>query len=155
LAVAPDGAIWVNGWEGLQGSQYVALLDGESWTAYRGNDSYPGGFVAHAVTSDGQLWGTIAERRLACFDGRSWTDGESWTFYDTADGLPSDEIVDLVVASDGVLWAITDGGIAYFENGGWEGIPLEQEPGTINTMACAPDGSIWLGGSKGALHLRP
>lgn len=155
LAVAPDGTIWVNGWEGSQGSQYVARFDGESWTAYRGVDSYPGSFVASVVSSDGLLCGVVAERRLACFDGRSWTDGQSWTFYHTTDGLPSDQIVDLVVAPDGVLWAITDGGIAYFDDGGWEGIPLDQELGTVNTMAFAPDGSIWLGGSRGVAHLQP
>jgi ligand-binding sensor domain-containing protein/heat shock protein HslJ len=155
LAVAPDGTIWVNGWEGLQGSQYVARFDGESWTAYSWVDSYPGSFVLSAVTSDGLLCGIVPERRLACFDGRSWADGQSWTFYDTADGLPSDQVVDLVVAPDGVLWAVTDGGIAYLDDDAWEGIPLEQGPGTINTMAFAPDGSIWLGGSIGALHLQP
>ncbi len=155
LAVAPDGTIWVNGWEGSQGSQYVARFDGESWTAYRRVDSYPGSFVVSAVTFDGLLCGVVSERRLACFDGRSWSDGESWTFYDTADGLPSDQIVDLVVAPDSVLWAMTDGGIAYFDDGGWVGISLDQESGTVNTMAFAPDGSIWLGGSRGAVHLQP
>jgi heat shock protein HslJ/ligand-binding sensor domain-containing protein len=155
LTVAPDGTIWVNGWEGSQGSGYVARFDGENWTAYKGVDSYPNSFVVRAVTSDGLLWGLVPDRRLACFDGRSWSDGQSWMFYDTADGLPSDQIVDLVVAPDGVLWAVTDGGIAYLENGAWEGIPSEKGPGTINTMAFAPDGSIWLGDSKGALHLQP
>jgi heat shock protein HslJ/ligand-binding sensor domain-containing protein len=155
LAVAPDGTIWVNGWEGLQGSQYVARLDGESWTAYKGVDSYPGGFVARVVTSDGLLCGLVPEHRLACFDGRSWTDGQSWTFYDMADGLPSDHVVDLVIAPDGVLWAIADGGIAHLENGAWRGIPLDQDLGGINAMAFAPDGSIWLGNSRGAVHLQP
>ena len=155
LAVAPDGAIWVNGWEGRQGSQYVARFDGERWTTYKSTDSYPGGFMVGAVTADGLVWGVDSERRLACFDGGSWTDGQSWTFYGTADGLPSDRIVDLVIAPKGVLWAITDAGIAYVDGGGWKSIPLGDLPGTINDMAVAPDGSVWLATSRGAVHLEP
>lgn len=155
LVLAPDGAIWMNGWEGLAGSFYVARFDGQSWTTYKGADSYPGGFMVGAVTSDGLVWGVVPESRLACFDGQSWADSQSWTFYSTADGLPSDQVFDLVVAPDDVLWAITEGGIAYFDGGAWEGIPLDHELGTVHAMAFAPDGSIWLGTSKGAAHLQP
>lgn len=155
LAVAPDGAIWLNGWEGLQGSQYVARFDGESWTTYEGADSYPRGFTVGAVTSDGALWGVTPERRLARFDGRFWADSQSWTFYYTAEGLPSDQVVDLVVAPDDVLWAITDGGIAHFNGRAWEGILLAHDLGRVNIMAFAPDDSVWLGTSIGAVHLQP
>jgi ligand-binding sensor domain-containing protein len=155
LVLAPDGVIWANGWEGLQGSQYVARFDGASWTTFKSADSYPGGFSVGAVTSDGRVWGVTSERRLASFDGRSWTDGQSWRFYDTADGLPSDQIVDLVVAPDDALWAITDGGAACLDGTVWESIQLDPGLGTINAMAFAPDGSIWLGTSTGVAHLRP
>jgi ligand-binding sensor domain-containing protein/heat shock protein HslJ len=155
LDVAPNGAIWLNGWEGLQGSQYVARFDGERWTTYEGADSYPGGFTVSAVTSDGSLWGVVPERRLARFDGQSWADSHSWTFYSTAEGLPSDQIVDLLVAPDDVLWAITDGGIAHFNGRAWEGILLDRDLGRVNIMAFAPDDSVWLGTSIGAVHLQP
>jgi ligand-binding sensor domain-containing protein len=123
--------------------------------SFVGADSYPGGFTVSAVTSDGLLWGVVSERRLARFDGQSWADSQSWTFYHTAEGLPSDQIVDLVVAPDDVLWAITDGGIAHFDGRAWEGILLDRDLGTVNIMAFAPDDSVWLGTSIGAVHLQP
>jgi len=155
LAVGPDGAVWVNGWEGRQGSQYVARFDGQGWTTHRSADAHPGGFTVGAVTADGLVWGVDAERRLARFDGMSWTDGESWTTYGTEDGLLSNRIVDLIMAPDDVLWAITEGGIAYLDGDVWESIPLDDRLGTINAMAFAPDGSIWLATSRGAVHLQP
>jgi hypothetical protein len=155
LALAPDGAIWMNGWEGLQGSEYVARFDGESWTTYRSADSYPGGFTVGAVTPDGSVWGITSGRGLASFDGQSWTDGRSWAFYDAADGLPSDQIIDLAVAPDGALWAITAGGIGYFGGRGWKSVELDHSLGAVKAMAFAPDGSIWLGTSKGAAHVHP
>jgi ligand-binding sensor domain-containing protein len=139
----------------LQGSQYVARFDGESWMTYKAADAYPGPFVVGAVTSDGLVWGIVPERGVARFDGGSWADAHSWTLYDTADGLPSDRVIDLVVAPDDAIWGITDGGIARFGGGDWEGIPFEGDLGTVRGIAFAPDGSIWLGTTRGAVHLRP
>jgi len=171
LEVAPDGAIWMNGWEGLQDSFYVARFDpstglragGEGWTIYKIADSFPAAFRVGAVTPDGLVWGVVPERGLACFDpsavlgtgAESWTDGRSWTFYPTAGGLSLDSINALTVAPDGGLWVITNQGLAYFDGSDWETVRLDHDPGTINTMAFAPDGSIWLGTSQGAIHFRP
>ena len=171
LEVAPDGAIWMNGWEGRQGSGYVARFDpstglragGEGWTIYKIADSFPGAFMVGAVTSDGLVWGVAPERGLACVDplamlgtgSGSWTNDRSWTFYPTAGGLSLDSINALTVAPDGALWAITGKGIAYFDESAWQTVRLEHDPGTINAMAFAPDGSIWLGTSQGAIHFRP
>jgi hypothetical protein len=171
LEVAPDGAIWMNGWEGRQGSFYVARFDpstglragGEGWTTYKTADSFPGAFMLGAVTRDGLVWGVTSERGLACFDpsailrtgSGSWADGRSWTLYPTAGGLSLNSINALTVAPDGGLWVITNQGLAYFDGSGWETVRLDHDPGTINAMAFAPDGSIWLGTSQGAAHLQP
>jgi ligand-binding sensor domain-containing protein len=154
LAVAPDGAIWMNGWEGSQGSQYVARFDGENWTTFKSADSYPGGFMVGAVTPDGLVWGIAPERGLACFDGQAWTDGHSWTFYLTADDLSLEGISVLTVAPDGTLWAATCKGLAHFDGNAWEAILLDRDLGAINAMSFAADGSIWLGTSKGVVHFR-
>jgi ligand-binding sensor domain-containing protein len=163
LEVAPDGAIWMNGLEGLQDSFYVARFDGKSWTTYKAAESFPGAFRVSAVTHEGLVWGIVPERGLAYFDpsamlgagSGSWSDGRSWTFYPTAGSVSLDSINALTVAPDGGLWVITNQGLAYFDGSGWEPVHLDHDPGTINAMAFAPDGSIWLGTSQGAIHFRP
>ena len=150
LVTAPDGAIWMNGWEELQGSGYVARFDGESWTTHQVADSFPGSFRVGAVTSDGRVWGIVAEGGVACFDGGAWADSRSWTLYEV-----SNQVFDLAVAPHGVLWAVTDEGIAFLDADSWRTIILNYTPGpgTINSLAFAPDGSIWLGTTRGSIHL--
>ena len=140
LVVAPDGALWVNGWEGTQGSSYVARFDGENWTTFKGAHSFPGGFLVGAVTPDGLLWGTIPDSRLASFDGQSWGDERSWTPYSRADGLPLDEALTLAVAPDGALWVGTSSGAARFD-GAWT-VYVAGE--AVRAIAFGRQGDVWL-----------
>jgi streptogramin lyase len=155
VVVARDGSLWMNGWEGLQGSEYVALFDGKLWTTYKAADSFPGGFQLEAVTADGRLWGMVPGRRLASFDGGSWTDRDSWTFYEARGGLPLDGIQGLTQAPDGTLWTSMDNGVVRIDplqdsDGGWMMYAAEDSlPGShLGAMAFAPDGSIWFGATR-------
>jgi ligand-binding sensor domain-containing protein len=154
LEVAPDGALWVNGWEGTQGSNYVARLDGETWEKFYAADSFPGGFMVSAVTPDGLLWGTTPEGRLASFDGQSWTDGASWKYYEPP-GRFQDYIVPLAVAPDGALWLATDSAIARFYHErpteeAWkiytqdDGLPEHYN----RSIAFGPGSEVWLGATR-------
>jgi len=140
LVVAPDGALWVNGWEGTQGSFFVARFDGGKWTTFKGAHSFPGGFLVGAVTPDGLLWGTVPEGRLASFDGLSWGDEGSWTLYSSADGLALDEVLTMAVAPDGALWVGTTGGAARFD-GTWTAYPTGH---VVRAIAFGPQGEVWL-----------
>jgi len=140
LLVAPDGALWMNGWEGTQGSFYVARFDGEKWTTLKGADSFPGGFLAGAVTPDGLLWGTVREGRLASFDGQSWGDERSWTLYSRADGLALDEVLTMAVSPDGALWVGTANGAARFD-GAWVAYATGH---AVRAIAFGPEGEVWL-----------
>ena len=140
LVVAPDGALWMNGWEGTQGSFYVARFDGGKWTTFKGAHSFPGGFLVGAVTPDGLLWGTIPDSRLASFDGQSWGDERSWTPYSRADGLPLDEALTLAVAPDGALWVGTSSGAARFD-GAWT-VYVAGE--AVRAIAFGRQGDVWL-----------
>jgi len=155
LEVAPDGAIWMNGWEGLQDSFYVARFDGENWPTYKNADSFPGAFLVRAVTSDGLVWGTVPEGRLASFDGQSWTDSQSWTFHTTAGSLPLDNIRGLAVAPDGALWVVTSSGVARLDgegasDGAWTTYTMDNglASGIGSAIAFAPDGAIWFGTTR-------
>ncbi len=155
LHVAPDGTLWVNGWEGTQGSQYVGRFDGENWTRLKPADSFPGGFSVRAVTPDGLVWGIVQGSRLASFDGRSWTDEDSWAFYDVGGHLPRVEPYNLRVGPDGALWLIVAGDVARFDpqrppDEAWtaysSGSALVE--GYVGAVAFAPDGAIWIGGTR-------
>ncbi|MDH4138650.1 MAG: hypothetical protein OEW09_18320, partial [Anaerolineae bacterium] len=140
LVVAPDGALWMNGWEGTQGSAYVARFDGENWITFEGADSFPGGFLVHAVTPDGLLWGTVPEGRLASFDGQSWGDEASWRLYSSADGLQLDEVITMAVAPDGALWVGMTSGSARFD-GAWTTYARGR---AVRAIAFGPQGEVRL-----------
>ena len=155
LEVAPDGTVWMNGWEGLQDSFYVAQLDGQNWTIYSTSDSFPGPFMVRAVTPDGLVWGTVPERGLASFDGQSWTDGESWTVYTTADDLHLDNVNVLAVAPDGTLWVGTNKGAARFDRESpadkmWTSYTTDDGLASDNVRAIAfgLNGEIWFGTTR-------
>jgi ligand-binding sensor domain-containing protein len=155
LEVAPDGSLWMNGWEGLEDSFYVARFDGENWTMYSTSDSFPGPFMVRAVTPDGLVWGTVPERGLASFDGGSWTDGESWTVHTTADGLPLDNVNVLAVAPDGALWVGTNSGAARFDresppDKAWIAYTTENglASNTVRAIAFGPNGEVWFGTTR-------
>ncbi len=144
LAVAPDGAIWASGWEGLQDSAYVGRFDGRDWTTHNTIEAFQERVAKIAITPDGLVWGATGRHGVVCFDG------ETWKEYTTADGLPSNTIIDIGVAPDGLLWAVTDYGVAYFDGNAW--LSVDDVPRWIKTMAFAPDGTIWFGTSAGTVE---
>ncbi|MGD8463566.1 MAG: hypothetical protein PVI09_06835 [Anaerolineae bacterium] len=157
VLVAPDGRIWINGWEGVQDSNYVARLGGNEWTTYRVSDSFPGSFRAEAVTADGRLWGIVPGRGLAAFDGRSWSDGASWRFYAPADDL--DVMMVLGRAPDGTLWLRTGPGVARLDAtrlqdgdaaAAWTTYALEDGGMEVGPSAVAfgAEGTIWFGATR-------
>jgi ligand-binding sensor domain-containing protein len=155
LDVAPDGTLWVHGWEGTQGSQYVARVDGEQWTNLRPADSFPGGFWVGAVTPDGLVWGIVQGNRLASFDGRSWTDEDSWAFYDAGGPLPLVDPYNLTAGPDGALWVIAAGQVARFDpqrtlDEAWAAYPSGSAlvESRVSAVAFAPDGAIWIGRTR-------
>ncbi len=151
VVAAPDGAIWVNGWDGTQGSQYIARFDGEEWETFYAADSAPGAFSLSAVTSDGRVWGIVPERGLAAFDGQSWAEASSWAFYSPSDGLvlwgtwPT-------VAPDGALWMRFQEDVARFDPSlmGAEAWTVYEDilEGGGAPIAFGPDGEVWFGATR-------
>jgi len=141
--VAPGGTgstLWAVGWEGTQGSDYVARFDGSDWI--KTLDRSLGSLVA---TPDGQVWGVAGEQGLARFDG------QSWTFLQTPVDLEG-PVGTLAVAPDGALWASGNDQIARFDGSAWTVYPSAEG---VQAIAFAVDGSLWLGRSNGAAHFQP
>jgi ligand-binding sensor domain-containing protein len=135
VEVTPDGAVWISGWKGTQGSDYSARFDGSAWT------EYPGGRGTLAVTPDGQVWAVGADGGLECFDNQAWSSCDGM-------GKPRLEVSDCLVKSlDGSLWAAGNEDLVRLDADAWQ-----VHPGAI---ACAPDGSLWLGTSNGVVHWEP
>jgi sugar lactone lactonase YvrE len=135
VAVAADGPLWAAGWEGTQGSQYVARFDGTQWT-----------IVERAAVrqllaiADGSVWGIKADNSLGRYAGAN-----SQTFTD----LPFDHIDDWVNTPDGKMWAITDRGVVRFDGAQWQ--RASNLPEDITQIAFAPDGSMWAGKRAGTV----
>jgi len=168
LVAAPDGGVWMRGWEGLQGSGYVARFDGADWTTYRSANSFPGGFVVGAATDDGRVWGVVPGKGLASFtypmggsgDGSAWTESQAWTFYAPPDGVSLLSVV--TVAPDGALWLTTEDGVARFDptaaltgdeapDPGQAWTVFTREDGLVSyyrAIAFGPDGEIWFGATR-------
>ena len=154
VVAAPDGAIWVNGWEGTEGSQYVARLDDQDWTVFYSDESVPGTFAANAVTPDGRVWGIVTERGLAAFDGQGWLEPESWAFYGLPEGLTF-RGAGPALAPDGSLWMRLEHGFARFDPAlagaeeAWTVYSLEERvEGAYGPIAFGPDGAVWVGATR-------
>ncbi len=136
LAVTPDGALWVSGWEGTQGSQYVARFEGTNWTIV---ERVAIGQLR--VGPDGSLWGIEGSARLARFDGQTWQ---------ALTDAPFSQINDFAIAPNGAVWIATERGLLQFDGNIWL-----QDTGASNSItqiAFAPDGSMWLGDWLGAVY---
>jgi ligand-binding sensor domain-containing protein len=156
LVAGPDGTLWVDGWEGSQGSWYLAHVQGEAWTSYRLADAYPGGFRLGAVTADGRLWGMVEGQGLASFDGSDWGAASSWAFYPAPDPSPAPSSV-LGASDEGALWLATDEGVARFvppgegeSDGTWTHFPVDDARGRFaaNSLAVGPDGEMWFNNTR-------
>ncbi|HET7090935.1 MAG TPA: hypothetical protein VFL17_20075, partial [Anaerolineae bacterium] len=136
LAVAPDGALWVSGWEGTQGSQYLARFDGTNWTIVKQVS------VGQLRTGpDGSLWGIEDAARLAHFDGQTWQ-----AFSDA----PFRQINGFAIAPNGVVWVATERGLLQFDGTVW--LQDTSASNSITQITFAPDGSMWLGDWRGKVY---
>jgi hypothetical protein len=138
VAVAPDGSLWVAGWKGTQGSDYIARFDGAEW------EEYPGSRALLAVTADGWVWGIDPGQGLVRFDG------QDWAVYSTPSEVDP-HINRLLEAPDGSLWMTDNANLARLEGSTWQVFP----GAAAGALALAPDATLWLGTSNGAVHFDP
>ncbi|MGD8398141.1 MAG: hypothetical protein PVG11_04740, partial [Anaerolineae bacterium] len=151
VAVGPGDAVWVSGWQGTQGAEYVARFDGEAWTEVSDRS------LQLLEATGGEIWGRAGEQGVARFDG------DEWTFYDAVDGrsLASGSALAAGPPSpDGTgptVWVAGAGALFHFDGGSWTvyDLPALVADSSITDMAVAVDGAVWLATSHGALRFEP
>jgi ligand-binding sensor domain-containing protein len=154
VEAAPDGSVWMEGWEGTQGSFFVARLDGLDWTYYGRGRALGSGFSIRAITPDGTLWGYNDEGWLVSATRESWTDRGAWKSHPGPVG-PSQGLRTLAAALDGAIWVIDQEGAARLDvkavgEEQWTLFPLEPglPSGAGPDIAFGPDGEIWFGAAR-------
>jgi hypothetical protein len=145
VAVAPNGIVWASGWEGTQGSHYVARYDGSAWTTV-----FEGNLTSLAVTQDGTVWGMHGERGLVRFTGDGWEQALG------PNGQPIHGSI--TVAPDGALWASGLQALVRIDGQDWAVYPPVEG---AQAMAVAPapqgrtNGTVWLGTNNGVVEFYP
>jgi ligand-binding sensor domain-containing protein len=155
IALAPDGTAWVGTQVGL-----VFVQDGQIKDVYNtGNSPMVSNFVTTLFfASDGSLW-------VGVENGLSMRkpDG-SWLSFAKGDVFGEDLywIMDIAQDAQGALWMATlSDGIYRYADGDWQHISSAELGETlpvngVNTVAPAPDGSLWFGLEwGGAVQLHP
>jgi diguanylate cyclase (GGDEF)-like protein len=150
-----DGRIWAAGSEGL------AVWDGQKWLRMSGSEGQRHRLSSYlAEGPDGSIW--VAYRDSRNID-RVFNRNGKWV----ASMVPSDstsQIPDvnrfLGFDSAGNLWRGTGAGVLVLDrNNHWirythgEGLPWDDT--SQNAFLSDPDGSVWLGTSRGLSHHRP
>lgn len=151
-AIGPDGALWFGSTEGLH-----RFLHGtwRSWSVRDGLRDNAIGYIT--VQSDGTLW---AGYREAYGSTQIRIRGESLQLkHATAEsGLRSDKTLLLGVDARGWIWAGSDRGVDVRREDAWrhygQSDGLVWEDCNANVFLAEPDGSVWIGTSKGLSRFR-
>lgn len=147
IAAAPDGTLWLGGWEYAGSAGIAQLVDGQ-WTVYTlcSNlcvSQFP---YALALAPDGALWiGTYGEGAFRFISGDNGT-------YTITHELNDNSIWDIAVGSDETLWFGTyDNGIYNFDGETWSHYTEEDglDSERITSISVAPDGKVWFATGKG------
>ncbi len=153
LRASREGGVWVAGSRGL-----ARFQDGrwQRWTTHEGLKSNYVGYVAEAP--DGSVWigyrEAVGVTRLRFVAGKLQV-----THFTRRDGLRSDQALFVGVDSRGWIWVGTDNGVDVYDGEAWrhygvaEGLIWADCNG--DSFYAEPDGSVWIGTSRGVSHFRP
>lgn len=154
VSVASDGVLWSGGPAGL------ARYDGASWSRFTTRDGLRLDAVEFMAAASGrEVWfvyqDLVGVAHLVLEDGRPTV-----THFGTAQGLPSNSVYALGLDSRGTLWAGGNAGLVKMTGDG----PLEvytMDDGLVwedlssHSFLEEPDGSFFIGTSRGLAHFDP
>jgi ligand-binding sensor domain-containing protein len=144
VAVSKNGDVWIGTYEGK-----VAHLSGSNWTVFDKESGLAGGYVmAIGINDQGDVF-------AGTYDGLFKFSNDKWEFIPNSPGY----INDIAFTEDGSIWIATEfDGIQRYDGTAWKenyrlgnGLPGLR----MQTIAIAPDHTIWVGGSGGAVKFTP
>ena len=153
LRAAWDGGVWAAGSRGLAHHHRGRW---RRWTTRDGLKSNYVGYLAEAP--DGSVW--IGYREAVGISRvRFRSNGLETAHFTRQDGLRSDQAIFLGVDQRGWIWFGSDNGVDVYDGETWRHYGVSE--GLIwpdcngGAFYADPDGSVWIGTSRGVSHYRP
>jgi len=153
VLVDSRGRSWFTGTAGL------LLMDHGHWTRFTTADGFRSNALdTVAETPDGSIWVAYADPlgivRLNLDNGKLRME-----HFSEQNGLKSDEVAALNVDSRGWLWASTNDGVDAFDGRAWHHYGQAQgllwDDCVARAVLADPDGSVWIGTSRGLSRFHP
>jgi signal transduction histidine kinase/DNA-binding response OmpR family regulator/ligand-binding sensor domain-containing protein len=145
-AIVSNGA--GRAWLGIQGRGVIGLGDGNPTRQTEKDGLLSNWVLALGQDRDGNLW-LGSDRGVTRFDGRSYV------HHTSVGEVPIGAVSSLVPDARGGLWVTTgNNGIWRYDDSAFvtytaaDGLAVSD----MHSAFAAPDGSVWLGGSGGAVH---
>jgi diguanylate cyclase (GGDEF)-like protein len=154
VEVAPDGTVWTGGPKGL------ARFDGARWMHFGAKDGLRSDSVTELAARSGEeVW--VLYRNLVGLTRMRLRDGQPETrHFGAADGFPSDTFYAIGIDSEGRIWTGGNSGVSVLGGDGavrtydrHDGLVWDDLSG--HGFLAEPDGSFFLGTSRGLAHYRP
>ncbi len=146
------GRVWVPSVVGL------AVYDHGRWRRFGTADGLRDQVVL-AVAEDGEGYWIAYNEPLGVSRLVERGGGLEVRHFDEHNGMASGKVYSMTVDRRGWLWAGTDAGVDVYHDGAWT--HYSREAGLIwedcdtNGLWADPDGSVWIGTSRGLAHYRP
>jgi len=150
LTFAPDGALWLSGYQPY-GVGALLRFNGTEWTTFTEDQM---GMFFYEVDSIGiESWGAVWAGSV---NGVSRYNGANWQHYTPSNsGLSSVFIHTILIDEDDTKWFGTGTtGVCSFDDTTWEAIPLTTNGMTTNGIDCIEvddDDRVWIGTSNSLL----
>jgi len=146
IFTAPNGDIWIGGYDHENGAKIGKLSNGE-WTFYHKNEGLDADYMVDVIdlSPTGIIYaGTV--NGLFRFVNDRWEEIAGPRY-----------INDIAFENDGSVWVVTEfAGVHHYKGGEWVNTftTMDGLPGLrLHTIAISPDGSIWVGGNGGVVKI--
>ncbi len=161
VAIALDGAAWCLGPGSSEGAVAVWRFDGSSWASKGEADGSPGDNLDAIVPTTSGTFVAVTENGVGIYGiaggrwERAWSADAEPSGAGGVASMESFEYAGLLALSRDELLATGERGVRRFSDGAWSVEPIDPaNPGSVDALALAPDGTVWAAGAHGVAYRR-